>query len=120
RRRAGVASGRSGGIMDDQDIDIGGILNLLRRRFGLILATLAACLGLAGLAILALTPTFTASALVLVDASRSTLLDPETQRTNAATDTARVDSEVEILRSDAVLLDVIAREGLLADPEFGV
>ncbi|WMT86757.1 Wzz/FepE/Etk N-terminal domain-containing protein [Pelagibacterium sp. 26DY04] len=106
--------------MDDQDIDIGGILNLLRRRFGLILVTLAACLGLAGLAILALTPTFTASALVLVDASRSTLLDPETQRTNAATDTARVDSEVEILRSDAVLLDVIAREGLLADPEFGV
>lgn len=106
--------------MEDQDIDVRGMLNLLRRRFGLILATLVVSLGLAGLAILALTPMFTASTLVLVDASRSNLLDPETRTTGAVTDDARVDSEVEILRSDTVLLDVIAQKGLLSDPEFGV
>jgi uncharacterized protein involved in exopolysaccharide biosynthesis len=53
--------------MEDQDIDVRGILNLLRRRLGLIVATFVVCLGLAGIAIFALTPMFTASALVLVD-----------------------------------------------------
>lgn len=106
--------------MEEQEIDIRGILNLLRRRLRLILATLIVCLGLAGIAILALTPIYSASTLILVDPSRSNLIDPDMEATSAASDNARVDSEVEILRSDTVLLDVISDQNLLADPEFGV
>lgn len=106
--------------MEEQEIDIRGILNLLRRRLSLIVATLVVCLGIAGIAVFALTPIFSASALVLVDTSRNALIDPEAQVSSASAENARVDSEVEILRSETVLLDVIEREGLLTDEEFGV
>lgn len=106
--------------MEEQEIDIRGILNLLRRRLSLILATLVVCLGIAAIAVFALTPIFSASTLVLVDTSRNALIDPDTQVSSASSENARVDSEVEILRSETVLLDVIEREGLLSDDEFGV
>lgn len=106
--------------MEEQEIDIRGILNLLRRRLSLIVATLVVCLGIAAIAVFALTPIFSASTLVLVDTSRNALIDPETQVSSASSENARVDSEVEILRSETVLLDVIEREGLLSDDEFGV
>lgn len=106
--------------MNAQEIDIRGILNLLRRRARLIIITFAVCIGIAGLTAFALPSIFTASALVLVDSSRKNLLDPEAQTTSSATDNARVESEVEILRSDAILLEVIARNDLIDDPEFGV
>lgn len=106
--------------MEEQEIDIRGILNLLRRRLSLIVATLVVCLGIAGIAVFALTPIFSASTLVLVDTSRNALIDPEAQVSSASAENARVDSEVEILRSETVLLDVIEREGLLSDEEFGV
>ena len=106
--------------MEDQEIDIRGIVNLLRRRLRLILATLVVCLGIAGIALFALTPIYSASALVLVDTSRNALIDPDAQVSSASSENARVDSEVEILRSDTVLLDVIDRLGLLSDEEFGV
>lgn len=110
----------SGKIMEDQEIDIRGILNLLRRRLSLILATLFVCLGIAGIALFALTPIYSASTLILVDTSRNALIDPDAQISSASTENARVDSEVEILRSETVLLDVIDRQGLLADEEFGI
>ena len=106
--------------MEDQEIDIRGILNLLRRRLSLILATLVVCLGIAGIALFALTPIYSASTLVLVDTSRNALIDPDAQVSSASSENARVDSEVEILRSETVLLDVIDRLGLLSDEEFGV
>ncbi|WP_421952710.1 GumC family protein [Pelagibacterium sp.] len=106
--------------MEDQEIDIRGILNLLRRRLSLILATLFVCLGIAGIALFALTPIYSASTLILVDTSRNALIDPDAQISSASTENARVDSEVEILRSETVLLDVIDRQGLLADEEFGI
>lgn len=105
--------------MDETEIDIRGILGLLRRRLRLIV-TFVVIVGLAGIATVVLTPLFTASTLILVDTSRKNLLDPDMQGASAASDNARVDSEVEILRSDTVFLDVIASLGLVSDPEFGV
>ena len=95
--------------MEHQEIDGPGLVDLLRRRAGLVALTLVVCLGIAGVTVLALTPLFSASALVLVDPSRTLLLDPETVGGRPAADGVRVDSEVEILRSDAVLLDVVMR-----------
>jgi|TARA_A100001391_G_scaffold196597_2_gene175424 capsular exopolysaccharide synthesis family protein len=106
--------------MEDQEIDVRGILNLLRRRASLIMATLVVCLGIAGIALFALTPIYSASALILVDTSRNALIDPDAQVSSASSENARVDSEVEILRSDTVLLNVIDRQRLLSDEEFGV
>nr|WP_248305922.1 MULTISPECIES: Wzz/FepE/Etk N-terminal domain-containing protein [unclassified Devosia] len=97
-----------------------GIANLLRRRIRLIALTLAVVLGVAILALVAMKPVYTASSLVMVDTSRKNLLEAEYAATAPSADNARVDSEVEILRSNAVLLSVIVNENLIDDAEFGV
>lgn len=105
--------------MDERDFDMRSLVSLLRRRLRLILTSLAICLGLAGVTVLVLKPVYSASALILVDPTRSGLVDSDAQAARPV-DGARVDSEVEILRSDAVLYEVIAEQDLLNDPEFGV
>ena len=79
------------------------------------------------LSIFAITPLYTGKTLLLVDPSQKNLLDPSEQSGgSASTDSARVESEVELVDSDAVLLDVISNgyqggpDSLITDPEFGV
>lgn len=106
--------------MKDGEIELRSIVVILRRRVRVIGVTFALTIGLALLYLTVVTPTYTASALVLVDPAQKNLLDPsQGQPGTAAADNARVDSEVEILRSDAVALAVIAGQGLIADAEFG-
>ncbi len=106
--------------MSNSEIELRSIFAVLRRQIRVIGMIFALIFGLAGLYLLTVTPTYTATALVLVDPAQKNLLDPsQPQGGSAGSDNARVDSEVEILRSDAVGLAVIAAEGLIADPEFG-
>lgn len=106
--------------MSESEIDLRGILNLLRRQFRLILITVSIGTAAAGIVAYTLTPVYTSTALILVDPSSKNLLDPGLQMTSASADNARIDSEVEILRSGNILLKVIEAENLLADEEFGV
>ncbi|WP_375450524.1 GumC family protein [uncultured Devosia sp.] len=106
--------------MDEPDIDLRAIFGLLYRQLHLILITLAVVIGVAVLVSFVLKPVYTASALVMVDPSRKDLLDPASQYGSASSDNARVDSEVELVRSDNVLLKVIQAQNLLTDPAFGV
>ncbi len=105
--------------MDETEIDLRSILGVLRRQFRLIAVTVVAFLAIAGVALFALTPIYSATALVLFDPSNKNLLDPDMQTGSAASDNARIDSEVELMRSDNLLLQVIADEKLTSDPEFG-
>ena len=101
-------------------VDLMSLFETLRRQAGLILATIAFCLGLAAIYLFAVTPTYTASSLVLVDPSPKNLLDPTAGGApNQAFANARVDSEVEIMRSDTVALRVVRDQNLVNDPEFG-
>lgn len=106
--------------MDESEIDLRGIFGLLRRQFRLITVTFIAVVAIAAIVVFSLTPIYSSSALILVDPSRKNLLDPEAQMAGTSADSARIDSEVEILRSDNVLLKVIQAENLAADPELGV
>lgn len=101
--------------MDESDIDLRAIFSLLRRQLRLIVMVFVAVVGLAAIVVFTLTPVYTASALVLVDPSRKNLLAPETQLSSSTADSARIDSEVEILRSDNVLLKVVEAEDLTSD-----
>ncbi|MDB5528485.1 MAG: hypothetical protein JWR51_1588 [Devosia sp.] len=105
--------------MDNGEIDIRAIFGLLRRQFRLIAITTLAIVTAAGLATLALTPIYTATALIMVDPSRKDLLEPENQVRNSGSDSARVESEVELVRSDTVLMKVIEDRRLVSDSEFG-
>ncbi|MDX6767103.1 MAG: Wzz/FepE/Etk N-terminal domain-containing protein [Candidatus Methylacidiphilales bacterium] len=106
--------------MDESGIDLRGIVGLLRRQLRLIAGTIAVIVVLAAIVVFSLTPTYTASTLVLVDPSNKNLLDPTAEMMGASSENARVDSEVEILRSDAVMLEVVRANNLIADAEFGV
>ncbi|MBJ3783119.1 GumC family protein [Devosia sediminis] len=105
--------------MDETEIDLRSIFGLLRRQFRLIVITVIAVVAIAATIAYTLTPSYTSTALILVDPSSKNLLDPDAQVIGGA-DNARIDSEVELVRSDNILLKVIQDEGLLADREVGV
>ncbi len=105
---------------DGDVIDLKSIIELLRRQLRLILLATGIILALALAYLVAVTPTYTAQTLVLVDPRQTNLLEGETgTNTSAASDNARIESEVEILRSSSMALAVIEAANLISDPEFG-
>jgi capsular exopolysaccharide synthesis family protein len=105
--------------MAEDVIDLKSIIDLLRRQIRLIGLAALVILGLAVAYLVTVTPTYTAQALILFDPAQKNLLDAEQGATNAASDNARIESEVEILRSPSTALAVIERANLISDPEFG-
>lgn len=105
--------------MDEQEIDLRAILGVLRRHIRLIVLVVVTVLVITGGVVYSLKPEYTATALVYVDTARKDLLDPEALAGgSSAADNARVDSEVEIVRSIPTLLRVIQDANLLSDPDF--
>ncbi|WP_332699077.1 GumC family protein [Devosia sp.] len=104
--------------MDETTIDLRQIFELLRRQLRLIAVTVIAVMVISGFVVFSLAPVYTSSALILVDPSRKNLLAGDAQAMGSTGDSARIDSEVEILRSDNVLLKVIESENLLANADI--
>lgn len=105
--------------MQGDIVDLRSLIGLLRRRLWPILVVVGICLGGASLALVALKPVYTATALVLVDPSKKNLLDPDQPPGASSSDSARVDSEVELVKAETVLLAVAQELQLASDPEFG-
>ena len=106
--------------MPERELDLRSILAVLRRQVRIILWTAAAIFAAAALFLLLVSPRYTASALVLVDPQSKNILGSGTAMPlSSGRENARVDSEVEILRSDAVALAVIRDRALTTDREFG-
>jgi capsular exopolysaccharide synthesis family protein len=101
----------------DQFIDLASMLSVLRRRWAAIASMLALAVAI-GATYVATTPQrYTASSLLLFDV-RAT--EPFQQRgyPNPAADSAYVDSQVEVLKSEAIARSVVTNLKLLSDPEF--
>lgn len=105
--------------MDANAFDLRTLLHLVRRRYLLILVVTVVSIGVAGVALFALKPVYTATTLVLVDPSKKNLLDPENQGASGS-DSLRVDSEVELVKSETTLLSVAKELNLAKDQEFGL
>ncbi|RYE10985.1 MAG: hypothetical protein EOP22_02115 [Hyphomicrobiales bacterium] len=104
--------------MDETQIDVRGIINVLRRQFRLIAGVVFVVLAIATIVVLALKPIYTSSALILVDTSGKDVLDPTSADLGSSTINARVDSEVELAKAPTVLLRVVRDAKLLEDPSF--
>lgn len=105
----------------EQEIDLKSIIGLFRRQLWMMVSIVATIVLLTAGVLYTLTPEYTATNKVLVDLSNKDLLQPDDRMNISVSDAnARVESEVSILRSDNIYLEVIRRENLLADPEFGV
>lgn len=107
-------------LPDDREIDLRALLGLLRRQLRLIIVSFVVVVMVAALVVFSLTPKYTASALILVDPAQKNLLDPNSANTSGVSESSRVESEAEIIRSDSTLLEVINDQKLVSDPEFGV
>jgi polysaccharide biosynthesis transport protein len=107
-------------LEDERGLDLKAALGVVRRNLWLIVASTLLCLGLASIALFSLKPVYTASALVLVDPSQKNLLDPNAQGGSVLiSDSPRVDSEVELVKSETTLVNVARAMNLVVDPEFG-
>ncbi|MEO9298492.1 GumC family protein [Devosia alba] len=105
--------------MDEQEIDIRAILGVLQRHARMILLVIVTVLVATGGVVYSLKPGYTATTLVYVDTARKDLLEPDAgSGVSSSADNARVDSEVEIVRSVPTLHRVIEQANLLSDPEF--
>lgn len=105
----------------EQEIDLRSIIGLFGRQLWLMISIVVSIVLLTAGVLYTLTPEYTATNKVLVDLSNKDLLQPDDRMNVSVNDAnARVESEVSILRSDNIYLEVIRRENLLADPEFGI
>lgn len=101
----------------DQYIDPVGVLRVLRRRWALIASMMLFAITVATLYVATTSQRYTASSLLLFNVRAS---EPFQQRDypNAAADSAYVDSQVEVLKSEAIAKSVVRTLNLLSDPEF--
>lgn len=106
--------------MDNSEIELKTLVGVLRRQLSFIIMTILFCCVIAVIYLVSVTPIYSTSALIMVDPAEKDLLSPDTQaNANQGIMNARVESEVEILKSDAIALTVVREESLLNDPEFG-
>lgn len=104
----------------ESSIDLKSIIGLIQRQIRLIITTIAVIIVLAFAALYAITPKYTANAILVVDTSSKNLLTADNRFLSSANENARVDSEVGILKSDQILIDVVRENNLVADDEFGL
>lgn len=106
--------------MDNVEIDLKEIIAVLKRQRQLIFMTVVILVGLAFAYILSATPIYRSTTLLMVDNRGTNLLDSDARgEQQGQVLSARVDSEVEILRSQATALAVIQAKNLIQDPDFG-
>lgn len=101
-------------------LDLGDLFGILRRRLLSLVAMSALILAPCLLYLQLATPKYTATTLVQVDPGRDVLRETAEEARNNASMSALVDGEVEVIRSDRVLLALIREAGLVTDPEFGL
>ncbi|WP_247872237.1 polysaccharide biosynthesis tyrosine autokinase [Azospirillum sp. TSO35-2] len=91
---------------------------LLRRHKLLIGTVIVLGTGLATLAAFRMTPLYTAETLIMVEHRKNTVLNFEGVVSDMTPDISALQSEVAILKSPAFAEKVVAKLGLMKDPEF--
>lgn len=116
--RPDLRPARAPAVADDGGISRAELMAFARRH----LLAIAACTGLgivfAGLHVASQQPTFTAYTQILIDLKAPALLDTKGSEVETSLDTAEVESQMTVLRSEMIATMVIDELGLIDDPEF--
>lgn len=107
-------------MRSDEQIDLGAFMGVLRRQYRFVIMSVASILILAIIYLFAVTPKYTATALVSIQPNRGVLSEDMALNNNSAAISAQVEGEVAILQSSDVLIALIAEANLVSDTEFGV
>ena len=93
-------------------------LDIVRRQFPTMVAIVSACVILALLYLFTAAPQFTSSASMVIDTRKVQLFQQQSVLGDIAIDSATVETQVEILKSENISLAVIRDLRLIDDPEF--
>lgn len=99
-------------------ISIMEVLGALRRRWRLLVLGGLSGLALAVLYIILATPLYTSTARILIDTRMNQNLQTQKLVEETPIDTSLVDSQVEIISSESIVLPVVKAMNLTHDPEF--
>ncbi|MGY6627958.1 MAG: polysaccharide biosynthesis tyrosine autokinase [Oceanicaulis sp.] len=102
----------------DDLIDLGQLITVFRRRFWTLIAVAALVFTSVVVVTLQMTPKYTAVSSVLLNVRQARVVDIEAVLSGAPPDSAMVDTEVEVLRSRALMGAVVDQMGLIDVPEF--
>ena len=101
-------------------IDLRQVQDFFWRRWKLILSTAAVIAVVTYIALLAVTPRYTATAQVLLDPNKQKLLGANSIMSELSLDSGNVDSQLSLIRSTNLLRRVVDNTKLTQDVEFGV
>src|SRR3954451_14154014 len=93
-------------------------LDIIRRQFPTMVAIVSACVILALLYLFTAAPQFTSTASMVIDTRKVQLFQQQSALGDIAIDSATVETQVEILKSENISLAVIRELHLTDDPEF--
>jgi len=93
-------------------------LEIVRRQFPTMVAIVSACVILALLYLFTAAPKFTSTASMVIDTRKVQLFQQQSVLGDIAVDSATVETQVEILKSENISLAVIRDLHLIDDPEF--
>ncbi|MDN3274177.1 GNVR domain-containing protein [Frankia sp. RB7] len=94
------------------------VIDVLRRQWPLIAGAVGCSLTLVFIYLAMAKPMYTANARILMDTRQTQVLDKDSGNNTALIDTGYVDSQVEVINSDDLILSVVRRLHLTEDPEF--
>lgn len=107
---------------DQQDLSISEIVEQLtgfiRRQYPIFVFVTVCCLALGFVYLQTAPPRFTAHAMLLIDSSKLRILQEQGPVADLPIDTAQVETQVEILKSENIALSVVKELKLADDPEF--
>ena len=103
---------------DREFISISDITGFLRKYFWSISACVAAGVILAWFYITTTDPTFTARTQIIIEPKLPQFLQPETGGVNTSLDTAQIESQITVMRSEKIAKMVIDDLELMDDPAF--
>lgn len=93
-------------------------LDIIKRQFPTMVAIVSACVILALLYLFTAAPQFTSTASMVIDTRKVQLFQQQSVLGDIAVDSATVETQVEILKSENISLAVIRDLHLIEDPEF--
>jgi capsular exopolysaccharide synthesis family protein len=95
------------------------LTGFVRRQFQIFIFITACCLALGVVYLFTTPPSYTAHAMLLIDSSKLRFLqEQQTPAVDVPIDTAQVETQVEILKSQNIGLSVVKDQKLTQDPEF--
>jgi polysaccharide biosynthesis transport protein len=94
------------------------LVGFLHRRYYVIALVFLLAMTLGGIYLYMAPPRFTAQARLVIDTRKAQLFQQQPIFSETPTDTVAVDSQVELLQSENVLLQVVKNLHLTEDPEF--